>query len=150
MTSLIHIGFVGSSEAYWTQDRKIKAIQKITAILTQCILQYGKENIVFVSGGCKKCGIDIWAEIIANSLGLKTLIFPPEVEQWDDLNEMIADPYPSPMKRFKGYRSRNMDIGRTIDILFCVDPDGRNDGGGIWTLNYARKLGKEVHHVVID
>jgi hypothetical protein len=147
---LIHIGFVGSSEAHWTQDQKIKAIQKISILLTQYIIKYGKENIVFVSGGCKKGGVDIWAEIIAVSLGVKPLIYSPEVDQWDDFNEIIADPYPSPMKRFKGYKSRNMDIAKTIDILFCIDPKGRGDGGGLWTLNFAKKLGKEVHYVEIN
>jgi hypothetical protein len=146
---LIHIGFVGSSESHWTNNSRIKAIQKISELLTQCIIQYGKENIVFVSGRSKKGGIDVWAEIIANSLGLETKIYPAEVEKWDDVTEMIADPYPSPMKRFKGYRSRNMDIAKTSDILFCIDPKGREGGGGQWTMDYARKINKEVHHIVI-
>jgi hypothetical protein len=146
---LIRIGFVGSSERHWNKQSKIKATQKISEILNQCIIQYGKENIVFVSGRSKKGGIDVWAEITAISLGVETKIYPAEVEKWDDLNEMIADPHPSPMKRFKGYMSRNIDIAKTSDILFCIDPKGRDGGGGQWTMNYARKLNKEVHHIVI-
>lgn len=148
---MIHIGFVGSSELHWSNDSKIKAIQKISEILTQYIIQYGKENITFVSGGCKKSGIDIWSEIVADSLGIKTQIFPTEVEQWED-KEML-DAFISidkeGYKKLKGYKSRNIDIAQTSDILFCIDPKSREGGGGLWTMNFARKLNKEVHHIVI-
>lgn len=148
---MIHIGFVGSSESHWSKDSKIKVIQKISEILTQCIIQYGKENITFVSGGCKKGGIDLWSEIIVNSLGIPTKIFPAEIEQWNDYNQEMdgGEGWGRSEIHRRGYMSRNMDVARTSDILFCIDPKGRDGGGGQWTANFARKINKEVHHIVI-
>ena len=127
------------------------AIQKISEILNQCIAQYGKDNITFVSGGCKKGGIDIWAEIVADSLSLKTQIFTPEVEQWDDYNQEMAggEGWGRPEIHRKGYMSRNIEIAKICDILYCIDPKGRVGGGGFWTLGYSKGLGKEVHHITI-
>jgi len=77
-----------------------------------------------------------------------------------------------------GYRSRNIQIAEVCDILYDLEPKGsckycggtgttftygdsrpmtcrkcEGDGsysGGTWTLRYARKLGKEVHKVIIE
>ena len=85
--------------------------------------------------------------------------------------------YPCPSCKGKGYlrgyRERNMLIAENCDILYDIEPrkscrycngTGWNndlmkpcskcegDGaysGGTWTYKYARKLGKEVHKVVI-
>jgi len=50
-------------------------------------LKYGEYE--FVSGGCKKKGIDIICERIADELGLKKIIIMPEVEQWEDKTGVI-------------------------------------------------------------
>jgi hypothetical protein len=149
---LIYLGFVGSSESHWTKIQKQKAIQKIFEILTVAIMKYGQENIVFVSGGCKKGGIDIWAENVADAYGLKKHIFIPEIEQWDDYNQEMSggEGWARPEIYQKGYKSRNMDIAKNIEILYCIDPKNRQGGGGLWTLRHAKKIGKETHHIEIE
>ena len=41
-------------------------------------------------------------------------------------------------------------IATECDILYCIDPKGRGDGGGLWTYNKAKELGKESHRIIID
>jgi len=77
--------------------------------------------------------------------------------------------YPCPSCKGKGYlrgyRERNMLIAENCDVLYDIEPaysckychgqgcsKCEGDGaysGGTWTYKYARKLGKEVHKVVI-
>jgi hypothetical protein len=127
-----------------------------------------------------KGGIDTIAEIVASELGIQKEIYPAEVNQWEDKiveSGSIYDEGPcNGMFRFKkkGYRSRNIQIAEACDILYDIEPKGscRHCGGigfttnygrccrfchgtgvysgGTWTLNYAKKLGKEVHQVIIE
>jgi len=135
---MINIAIVGSSESHWTPDQKLKAMVAIKKIL----LYYNINEIILISGGCPKGGVDIYVETIVDSLRINKKIYKPEVNQWND--------YVSQGIHKKGYMSRNIQIASACDILYCIDPKGRHDGGGIWTLNYAKKLNKEVHHVVIS
>jgi len=88
--------------------------------------------------------------------------------------------YPYLQGRLKGYRSRNIQIAEACDILYDIEPKGSCEhcggrgftskhpnfllygrrckfchgtgvySGGTWTLNHAKKLGKEVHQVIIE
>lgn len=134
---MINVAIVGSSESYWKPDQKIKVMEIIKKIL----LYYDINEITLISGGCPKGGVDIYAETIVDNLGINKKIYKPEVNQWND--------YVSQGIHKKGYMSRNIDIAKISDILYCIDPRGRLGGGGQFTMNYARKLNKEVHHIVI-
>lgn len=164
------VGIVGSSESHWNPKLKMKAIQEIRNILTleaikemEKILEKSIESeeyrktlfytdtlqfstIVLVSGASPKKGIDEFAEIAADSLGVKKEIYPAEVNQWNDKNIAEAT-YP-----LKGYKTRNIQIATAIDVLYCIDPITRkhDEGGGMWTLRYAERLNKETHHIIIE
>lgn len=163
------VGIVGSSESHWTPKLKMKAIQDIRKLLTfeaiketEKILantieseEYRKtlfysdalqfSTIVLVSGASPKKGVDEFAEIAADSLGVKKEIYPADVNQWKD-KHIAESSYP-----LKGYKTRNIQIAKAIDVLYCIDPVTRkpDEGGGMWTLRYAKLLNKETHHVII-
>jgi len=78
-----------------------------------------------------KGGVDTWAEIVAKELGIKTEIYAPEVNQWNDkvVSEITSDIFGDwhvSGKRFhvrkKGYRSRNIEIAKNCDILYDIEP----------------------------
>jgi len=138
---------------------------------------------------CPKCGyltlrrtggVDIWAEEIANKLGVKTEIYPAPAKQWKDIEITVVQPETI----LKGYRSRNIQIAEACYILYCIVPKklsafcghhqlnkidyrpvgegqrydewfqlnkGHPRNGGCWTLQYAKeKLRKETHLVVVE
>lgn len=157
------VAIVGSSESHWTPERKVKAIQKIKEILIKETPQKHDPTgydgtysdwaeIMLISGGSPKGGIDIWAEIIADSLGVNKKIYKPEISQWYDFNQEMAggEGWGRPEIHKKGYMSRNMEIAKNCDVLYCIDPKHRQGGGGFWTFGYAKSIGKEVHYVVIE
>jgi len=167
------VGIVGSSESHWNPKLKMKATQEIRNILTleavkemEKILEKSIESeeyrktlfyadtlqfstIVLVSGASPKKGIDELAEIVADSLGVKKEIYPADVNQWDDWDRYEGS---GRITKRKGYKSRNIQIATVIDVLYCIDPITRkpDEGGGMWTLNYAKRLNKETHHIIID
>lgn len=53
-------------------------------------------------------------------------------------------------QKLNGYRSRNIQIAKACDVLYCIEPKGNPSRGGRWTMNKAKKLGKEIHLVVIE
>ena len=205
------IAIVGAEENKWTEEQKRKAkniikttlvkhafketIKKLDIANTSIELDYSK--IILISGHCPKGGVDIWAEEIAKELGIKTEIYEPEVNQWEDLkidwnaknipeNHICKSCNPPLYHLLKGYKSRNIEIARVCDVLYDIEPAKsckyckgvgtiivfpkaqtsheppyikqkckycEGDGaysGGTWTLKYARKLGKEVHKVIIQ
>ena len=149
-----------------------------------------QEPIVLVSGHCPKGGVDIWAEEIADELGIKKEIYPAEADKegkyhWDDKREFDPKTYDehimggafyfyAKLRKLKGYRSRNIKVAEACDVLYCLVPfrytspnyedvKFNNDlrcihckksrhptNGGCWTMKCAKKLGKEVHLVVIE
>ena len=137
-------------------------------------------KITLVSGHCPKGGVDIWAEEISDQLGIKKEIYTPEVNQWEDkinkipFNKNEVEEYQIDttelefdgyyyyrIYRQKGYRSRNIQIAKVCDVLYCIVPhipsatcrhckiEGHPTNGGCWTMKYAEKLGKEVHLEVV-
>jgi hypothetical protein len=171
---VIKVAIVGPSQEKWTVEQAKKA----NAVIYDTLLIYKLKdpNTVLVSGHCPKGGIDIWAELQANKIGVYNpdYIFKPEVNQWNDgiepdekLDGTILG------HTLMGYKSRNIKIAKTCDILYCVvpnkkfhhieadvdlitdycnycDEDGHPTNGGCWTMKYAKKLGKETHLVVIE
>ena len=157
------VAIVGPEESKWTPELKVKAIKEIELILEHY------NYPVLISGHCPKGGVDIWSEIIASEIGIKKEIFPPEIEQWNDKKSFceVCDGYVT----YKGYKSRNIQITKACDVLYCITPwcclgtiveddkwayckhcetTGHVSSGGCWTMKYAKKLGKETHLIVIQ
>ena len=135
------VAIVGSEEKYWYAEQKEQVKEEIFRIL---YLWDGPlpTRATLVSGHCPKGGVDIWAEQVAEELGLERIIYKPQIKQWYDKGEL------------KGYRSRNIMIAEECDVLYDIEPYrddnlGYRRSGGTWTLQYAQKLSKEVHLVVI-
>ena len=147
----VKVAIVGSSESHWAPNQKVKAILYIHDLLEEMSSSWLYKKVTLVSGGSPKGGIDIYAEMVADELGLEKEIYYPEVNQWEDktLYTISILPY-EPVKILKGYKSRNIQIAEACDVLYCIDPKVRVGGGVFWTYSKAKVLGKEVHHVVID
>uniref|UniRef100_A0A6H1ZV72 Uncharacterized protein n=1 Tax=viral metagenome TaxID=1070528 RepID=A0A6H1ZV72_9ZZZZ len=156
------IGIGGPEEPGWTREQKEKVKMRIETIFYYH--GYPQESsITLLSGHCS--GVDIWAEEIAKEMGIKTVIFKPQIKQWHDFQLL------------KGYRSRNIDVAKESDVYYDIEPEGscrhcRGTGlevselaherkcryckgtgiysGGTWTMNYAKKLGKEACQIVIS
>jgi hypothetical protein len=156
------VAIVGSEEKYWTSEQRTKAVVRIRDCLMQWSMRpaiNSMDDLILVSGGCPKGGVDIWAEIVADVLGIGKEIYSPKVYQWEDgdhveyiykdvtlkTKEMVPIHIPQ-----KGYKTRNIEIAETCDVLYCIDPKGRDWSGGRWTMEYAKKLGKETHLVEIE
>lgn len=121
------IAIVGADEKKWgSKFLAIAARQLIEKIL--------KDNpgCVLVSGACPKGGVDIWAEQIADKLGVPKEIYPPRVNKWEG-----------------GYKQRNIKIAESCDKLACIEPYKVDHSGGIWTMKYAKKLGKPTRLLVM-
>lgn len=149
----MRIGIVGADGTKWKPEQVDDVKKLIRHILisytskrqydwvtNQTILVF--DEVVLVSGHCPLGGVDIWAEAVADELGIKKEIYPPEVNQWNDLlHQGIVK---------KGYKSRNIDIAVACNVLHCIEPYYRQRSGGMWTLRYAESLGKEVHQHVLS
>lgn len=212
---MIKIGIVGPEEPRWKPKQIPRAKDAIYDIFYGLPIEVlgnrvggnyeiaklwteGREReITLVSGGCKKGGSDIWAEDVADELGIKKEIYPPEVNQWPDkigcpnnpnhriacsegcnhsavshipregelwdcLDEEASWEKQVVLKRYKGYRSRNIQIAVAFDLGYCVVPSdlnlyckhhktfGHPSNGGCWTILHGNeKLGKEVHLIVV-
>ena len=110
-------------------------------------------RIQLVSEGCPKGGVDIWAETVADVLGIEKDIKYPEVGQWDDLEEYKpevdlskAPLLESPMvhTRKKGYKSRNIEIAEICDVSSIASILKAGSGrapGGLWLMprSWGRK-----------
>lgn len=144
------VAICGSEEKHWTPETRTKAVIKIRDCLLKHAEHYNDMNapeydssqLILVSGGCPKGGVDIYAEIVADTLGIKKEIYEPQVNQWVDWKSEADS---EGVVILKGYKSRNIQIAEACDIFYCIDAKDRAWSGGRWTMNYARKLGKEVH-----
>ena len=173
-TEMVNIAIVGSEEKYWTPELREIACKEIKKILiNDDYLEYYNNNpydVIYptlISGGCPKGGIDIWAEIIADFIGLEKKIYYPEVKNWEDVcksskatdcvyakkkNGLViceATLYDCPDKRI-GYKTRNERIAQDCDVLYCIDPSSRKWSGGRWTMKRADFYGKETHLIIVE
>jgi len=159
------IGIVGPSLPKWKSKEQIdKAKREIERILVE--YNRNREDAILVSGHCPKGGVDTWAEIVADSLGVTKEIYPAEVNKWED-KVVFLNPsgFQTIKEKRKGYKSRNIQIAEACDVLYCIVPSavnseylfckhcsdfGHPSNGGCWTMNYAKKLGKETYLIVIE
>lgn len=143
------VAIVGSEEKYWTPEQRIKVIREIKHIFNDEAVSITRDyrSLVLVSGGCPKGGVDIWAEIVADVLGIEKDIKSPEIDQWNDFNQKASggEGWGRPEVHKKGYKTRNMEIAEACDVLYCIDAKGRRKSGGQWTMKRAKEMGKEVH-----
>ena len=138
---LQNVGIVGHEEAKFTD-----VTEKAAKAIIKDILRYAK---LMISGGCHLGGIDIWAEEIADEMGIPKLIFKPKNLKWKP----------------HGYRERNLKIADSSDVVHCIVvseyPENYNGmrfkycyhcntnkhikSGGCWT---AKRAKKAVWHVI--
>jgi hypothetical protein len=138
----LNIGIVGHEGAKFTDEGRKNAFGCIYTLLTS------SPDPVLVSGGCHLGGIDIWAEALADELGIPKRIFLPKKLTWEG-----------------GYKERNLLIAETSDVVHCLVvrrlPDDYTGmrfnscyhckssdhikSGGCWT---ARKAKKAEWHVI--
>lgn len=191
------IAIVGPEESKWTEEQRAKVKRKIGDIFEEHGRHFDADNEMWiydstlVSGHCHKGGVDVWAEDIADVMSIKKEIYPAEINQWPDGSMCICcgeilsytdeesitmhtksrDGDWNNTKRLKGYRSRNIQIAKACDVLYCLVPHvvkdapfdeklspyckhcetiGHPSNGGCWTMKHAKKLGKETHLVVIS
>jgi hypothetical protein len=151
------VAIVGSESAYWTPERRTKVVGEIVLIFRKYLPYYPGEiterwnEITLVSGGCPKGGVDEYAEIVADVLGIPKDIHRPESRSWVDGTEVIYEtPLGNYEKTLKGYKTRNIEVATECDVLYCIDPKWRDWSGARWTMDYAKEHGKEVHLVLIE
>jgi hypothetical protein len=141
------VGIVGSEQAKFTPETEAKARQIIRYLLS-------RPNVTgMASGHCHLGGVDIFAEEIADELGIEKFIFPPRSKGWSS-----------------GYRPRNIQIAKKCDECYCITlrdlPPGYEGmtfklcyhcgssshvkSGGCWTVKEARRLGKIGKVLVIE
>ena len=139
----IKIAIVGCEENEWKPEQ----IPKVKQWIKNMFHALGFDNVL-VSGHCPKGGVDIWAEEIADELGIKKEIYPAEVNQWNDKKSKDifvcnfdgctfegseGEIYKHSdetghmcinvsNKILKGYRSRNIQIAEACDVLCCIVP----------------------------
>jgi len=123
-------------------------------VIADIFRDHGPHNLVLVSGRSPRGGVDVWAEDMAEILGLRTDIKAPKTMSWSGPG---------------GYRDRNLDIAQTADVVHVIVVDTYPDGyegqrfkicyhckttdhvksGACWTAKQAKKLGKEiVQHII--
>lgn len=94
----LKLGIVGNSGNKFTPETAL-----VTKILIEIEIKQRQPSLI-ISGHCPLGGVDIWAEEIANSLHIPTLIHAPKSNQWS---------VPG------GYRDRNLSIARDSDLVLC-------------------------------
>jgi len=127
------IAIVGADGKKWGSLGKVSKSNFLIIVAKQLIEKILKDNpgCTLVSGACPTGGVDIWAEEVADKLGVPKEIYPPRINKWE------------------GYKERDIKIAKACDKLACIEPYRRNHSGGMWTMNYASKLGKPVKLFVI-
>lgn len=147
------IGIVGNGEDKFTEEGRRKAIDEIRNIFNNCDRGDG-EALVLVSGHSPVGGIDIWAEDVADELGLGMDLKIPKQHTWDAQY---------------GYKQRNIDIAKDSDELHVILVDSYPKGyegtkfkqcyhcftdkhiksGACWTAKQAIAFGKNVFWHII-
>jgi len=124
-------------------------------------------------------GVDIWSEEVADQLGLQKEIYHPQVNKWPSMWKCRECNFARASSGYvfshqahfhgieetpielKGFKARNIDIAKTINVGYCLVPDistsfcshhqiyGHPTNGGCWTILTAENSGKEVHLIAI-
>lgn len=140
------IGIVGNEGRKFTAETEEKARKLIQILLT------GAQGMT--SGGCHLGGIDIWAEEIADALGIPKIIHLPKYRRWDpdgykdrnlrivesctELHNIVVAEYPPDY------------VGMRFDSCYhCPPSPSHIKSGGCWTMKQARRCGKKgVIHII--
>lgn len=176
----MRIAIVGSQGKHWTSAQRTKVIKKIKEIfLKHADMEMEKvvpealkpttfwnpyahlSRVILISGGCGTTdkdskqkfdgGVDVWAEIVADILGVPKDIKYAQAMQWTDVVVPVGIlEGKGGLEYWKGFKTRNLEIVEDCDVLYCIDPAWRDWSGGRWTMQEAEKLGKEVHLVLIE
>lgn len=142
----MRVGIVGHAEDKFTSVTRTKAIQLIKTLLES-------QDDVLVSGRCPLGGVDVWAEVLADSMNMSKIIHPPSCNNWS-----------------QGYKPRNLRIARDSDVvhvIVCAKYPPEYSGmvfescyhchtnthiksGGCWTAWQARILGKPAFWHILE
>lgn len=97
---------IGHAEDKFCPVSRLAAYNVMRRILTE-------GPTILVSGRSPLGGVDVWAEKMAEQLGVRSIIYPPYVHTWGGPG---------------GFRDRNMRIARTADevhvIVVSLYPEG--------------------------
>jgi hypothetical protein len=96
------VGIIGNAADKFTPETELKAREHIRRIFASY------KDPMLVSGRCPMGGVDVWAEDIADELGIPKDIKEPKVKCWDD------------GKGGYGFKARNTDIAKTSDVLHII------------------------------
>lgn len=136
------IGIVGHAAEKFTPETKAKAFD----IIRQILADHSPSNTMVVSGRSPMGGVDVWAELVAEDLGIAKEIYPARVNSWP------------------GFKERNMQIARASDVVHVIVvrsfPPGFKwkrfpwcyhcgtaehvKSGACWTANKAILMGKRA------
>lgn len=97
------IAIVGAEESKFTPPMKSYALDLIANILTSHTLSSPYKTVTLISGHCHLGGVDIWAEEMAELLGIQTRIYAPKTFKWSE-----------------GYRKRNLQIANDCDEIHNI------------------------------
>ena len=137
------IGIVGHAAEKFTGQSAFAARQVISGLLLPPL---DGSKLVVVSGRSPMGGVDVWAEKIANKMGIETEIYPPATNDWN------------------GFKARNLEIARASDVVHVIvvrefPPGFRGKrfpwcyhcgtaehvkSGACWTANKAILMGKRA------
>jgi len=135
------VGIVGHAENKFTMVTRSRAMHVMVALLSN-------PGDVLVLGG-----IDIWAEELADALGMPKIIHVPATHNWsdgykprnlliahdcDEIHVIVVDKYPS------GYS------GMTFDSCYHCNTNTHVKSGGCWTAKQVQLLGKPAYWHIID
>ena len=141
--SKLKVAIVGVSGDKLDSFEKEKALQEIIKI------GENHKDCIIVSGHSPRGGIDILAEMYADFTKKEKIIFKPDTTEWNDVGEK------------KGYKTRNLEIAETCDILYCISVPKKEKScyhckqfthektGGCWTMREAKKLGKKTKLIIL-
>lgn len=122
-------------------------------------------NTVLVSGHSSMGGVDIWAEDIAKSMGIPSIIHPPKEDNWsrgyrprnlliardgDEFHVIVVRKYPD---RYTGRRFtvKDTQTGEILPFCYHCKVMDHVKSGACWTANKGISQGKKgTWHIIPD
>jgi len=152
------IGIVGHEAKKFTPHTEAMAKELITQLLMKDWLPLRMTEMI--SGHCHLGGIDIWAEEIAQSMGMPMTIFPPKNQNWSTgykprniqiaetahiIHNIVVARYP---ENYDGMRFVDAKTG--LPYCYHCKTDTHVKSGGCWTARYAQDLNKTAYWHVLE
>jgi len=119
----LKIVIVGARQRFWRLGQEELARMFIDKIMEDY------PDALFISGECPEGGVDIWVKEIAQYKNRKFKPYPPKKKGW------------------YYYKKRNIQMAEAGDLIIDIEPVGHT-GGGTWTLNFAKSIGKKTFGTV--